>query len=50
MGFLFDLLLDLIGMSAADHAARKMPPWGCAVVMLVLVAGVTFLLFWLGSR
>ncbi|WP_395611935.1 hypothetical protein [Allosphingosinicella sp.] len=50
MGFLIDLILDWLGVSAADHVARKTPPWGCAIIMLAFAAGLIVLLFWLGSR
>lgn len=44
MGWILELLFDLIAVSVADEAARRIPTWGC-ILLVLCMAGV---MIWIG--
>jgi hypothetical protein len=46
MGWLLELLVEIVGGTVADEAARRIPAWGCALIIGVIAVAV-LLLVWL---
>jgi SSS family solute:Na+ symporter len=50
IGWLIGIVFDIFAIRAADGAARRVPPWGCAAIMILFTFGLLACLFWLGAR
>ena len=48
MGWLLELLVEIVGGAAADGVASRMSAWGCFLVLIGFAALVLFGI-WLGS-
>ena len=46
MGWLIELLVEIVGGTVADEAARRLPAWGCALI-IGAIAVVVLLVAWL---
>ena len=46
MGWLLELLVDIVGGTVFDEMARRIPAWGCALIIVTITVAV-FLAVWL---
>jgi hypothetical protein len=46
MGWLIELFVEAVGLVVADEAAKRMPAWGCGLILLG-IAGLVVAAIWL---
>jgi hypothetical protein len=45
MGWIIEAFFDWIVVGVLDKLARRLPPWGCAALIVTLIAGIAALIW-----